>query len=234
MKKLKHKGARRSATVALSLALTIATIVVSQVFANTARASHHTRWTNVFAPFSGYWNDFSQSDPPTHPRGAIALDWATDFYQTPGALGEWYSVSSDASGHIETMASQSNACGAGSWTTAGYRYRFDMAWSSAPSTVYGHWVYTHVDPEVPGTSNTVYPSGSMSQGEDIGYTWNWAYSVDCWEVVNDAGVHWHIGGYNQSHYACWVPWNDSDYLTKGADSQGAVNSNALSDGASCW
>ena len=223
--------------------LLVSSAAISANLAGNANAAHHTRWVNVLAPFSGYWDKFGYSSPSSHPPGAIPGDWATDYYKEAGAQGKWYSVSSDGSGHIAKVGLRNNACGASSWTTAGLRYRIDMYWSSAPSTKFGHFAYVHVDPQVPGSQAESWLSvgATLSQGTTIGWTFKYSYLAGCWEVSNDSGTHWHILGYNQTHYSCWRPWTSGipggswgDWLTQATSALGAVNSNATGTGQSCW
>lgn len=200
-------------------------------------AGHHTRYINVMAPFSGYWDKFGAAPPSSHDRGvAIPGDWATDYYQVPGWTGRWYTLSSDGSGHIGKVGLRNNACNAAGWSHTGLRYRFDLYWSSAPTTKIGHFGYIRVDPRIPGMPYDTFflnLGETPAQGREIGWTLRYAYHSVCWQVTVDAEVHWHVLGYNVSHYSCFHNWGAGAYLTQAGNGLGAVNVNILSARQPC-
>lgn len=228
----------------LVLGAFVALSVLPTAQVHVARSGHSTRWVTVIAPFSGYWDKYGQSPPATHhdPLTAFILgDWATDFYQIPGTTGRWYSAMSDGSLYTAKVFSVTNACNAGSWTTAGLRYQIDLRDNT--NTKIGHWGYIHVDPRSSSGAQYWLSSGvTLAQGMKIGYTHQYSYLAGCWEVSNDAGVHWHIVGYNVHAYSCWYPWTSGtnpgppwgSTLTVGQDGMGAVGANATGPGQPCW
>ena len=215
----------RSRLLKLLLVSAIACCAIVGFYAP-AFASHHTSWITVMAPFSGYWNKANFAPPATHPAGLIPGDWATDYYAVSGTLGRWHSVNTGET-FTAKIGLQNNACDRPAWTDAGIRYRVDIYNSS--STRVGWWAFVHVDPSIPGQGQYwLGPGSTLSQGMIIGSTHFYSPSITgCWEVNNDAGVHWHTLGYNEGIGA-------GSAVAEGSDGLGAVNSNALSYGSPCW
>ena len=205
----------------------------------TAESGHFTNWLNLQAPYAGYWNKTICPDPgdPYTPQCAApqnhhrpwAGDWATDFYQTPGAAGSFRIANSNggtAYGYLPSPPGSS--CSGSTW--AGYAYKFSVYDGTGQR---GWYLLAHVsgsngiDPEyVLGQYTTVY------NGTFVGYTAFWGTST-CYNVTTFGGVHWHVEMSQPTHYACWKPWSPGSSLGV-TDMLGAVGSNALSAGASCW
>lgn len=93
-------------------------------------------------------------------------------------------------------------------------------------------VYAHVQDTYGTVWYRLQPGQRLTNGAGIGWTERWAYS-DCYEVWDNAGVHWHLEAYQPVHYSCWYPYQTGAALVQGAV-LGAVGSNAARPKSSCW
>lgn len=191
-----------------------------------AFASHFTNWLVVRAPFAGYWDRFGYANPATHHTPWFG-DWATDFYQAPGAAGAFRISNSNGSSAFGIVGRKGSSCNGTTW--AGWAYKFNVYDDSGSR---GWYLAAHVsDYNGPGQPYQLQMNQTVYDGNLIGWTAFWGQS-SCYDVSNLDGVHWHIEMYQPVHYSCWYPWSAGTYL--GASSVlGAVGSNSLGK-SSCW
>jgi hypothetical protein len=202
-------------------------------------ASHFTNWLTIQAPFDGYWNKTICSDPmdPYSPQCAAPEehhkpwggDWATDYYQTPGAAGSFRianSAGDTAYGYLPYPAGSS--CGGSTW--AGYAYNISVYDGSGYR---GFLVLAHVSGSNGIGGEYVIPQYStLYNGNFVGYTTCWGTST-CYNVTTFSGVHWHVEMGQPTHYACWAPWSPDAHLGV-SDMLGAIGSNATLWPYKCW
>lgn len=193
------------------LAALVSVVALAALWAP-ASASHHVNPDWFIAPFSGRWADASNSFtwPQNHPL-SYGGDWSTDYYAFPGTQGDFRidPTAGSASGTIERFQS---ACGNPA-LYAGYQYRIRVNNSQMGSR--GWVTLAHVDPVDPATGTFFWwgpPGSGIPRWAHVGWTYQFSNS-SCYQVNNPSGVHWHIEGYQDSHYACFDNWGAGASLT---------------------
>jgi hypothetical protein len=107
--------------------------------------------------------------------------------------------------------------------------RYKIALSDSSGSL-GWWAYVHVDP-----AGVFYGNGAqLTSGSWIGKTKKYEYSLGCWEVSTNEGVHWHIVGFNNHNYSCYPPYAAGSFIAQNWDMVGAVGANGTSSYRGCW
>lgn len=177
----------------------------------------------------GVWDRFGVASPSFHhtPWGG---DWAVDFYGYPGSNVRFRVKELDpgTTGGVAygVVASNASSCG-NPYDWAGTAYQIDLY--DGDDQHVGWVLYAHIDTSGVG----LLPVGSVVlHGDVLGSVQQWAYS-SCYQVSNAAGVHTHVELFNDSDYACYVPYYAGTVLYA-RDTIGGVGTTNTGAQQPCW
>jgi hypothetical protein len=204
-------------------------VLISLALAVPAAASAPNTILVVKSALSGGdWDRFDIAGPSWHhnPWGG---DWAVDFYGAPGDLVRFRikelnpsTTSGDAFGVVESNAS---SCGS-PFDEAGTAYQIGVY--DGDGNHVGWVLYAHVETSGVG----LLPVGSVVlHGDVLGTIEQFAFS-SCFQVTTPEGVHTHVEMFNDSDYACYVPYAPDTTLFA-RDAMGGIGT-SFSAGQACF
>ena len=174
----------------------------------------NVRWAYYGSPKAPAGSDTIDSAPAYH--ATYGKDWATDLYAPEGTA--LHLRLSGATGRVTTRYSVTDGgCGAGK------RVRVYISVDSHPL---GYVQYEHLN-----INNTHFSDG-ISNNEFLGRTHQWPKS-SCYQVSSPAGVHTHVGFYQNNRYSCWSDYGKVGTTVHDSDPLGVLGSNNLTARGAC-
>lgn len=198
-----------------------------------AKASHYVNPDYVIVPFTGTWANASDSDTwPWIHHLAYGGDWSIDYYASAGTSGIYDPAPSNGGSMTGTVVAFQVAC-ANPMYNGGWRYSVDV--NNSISGTRGYVTYAHVDPINPA-DGLFYtwggPGSPVPDVAELGWTQQFPYS-SCYAVSFPSGVHWHLEGYQYTHYSCWEGWGVGTVLNKFSSVYTRIGSNATGIRQAC-